>query len=129
MDAGALDTDQYAEVDRGPVRTAGAAVRTDRVAGDVVPDVVQVENLPAAQRVEDLALDCLLPVLHLLQGDHLELPHGAVQGDQLEVRHGGLGLSGESLPFVPFLVVTVLVQLRLAEFKSQVLLVTLVTGC
>ena len=126
VDAGALDTDEDAEVDGGPVRVGGVAVRTDRVAGDVVPDVVQVENLPAAQRVEDLALDGLLPVLHLLQGAHLELPHRAVQGDQLEVGDGRLRLGGKSLPLVSLLLLAVLllVQFWLTEFKSQVLLVT-----
>ena len=49
VDAGALDADEDAEVDAGPVRAVHGAVSTLGVARDVIPDVVQVEDLPTAQ--------------------------------------------------------------------------------
>ena len=122
VDARALDAHEDAEVDAGPVGVGHAAVGALRVALDVVPDVLEVEDLPLAERGEDLALDGLLPVEHLLRRGHLELPGAAVQGHQQQfVACLGLASPGEPLPLVvpPLLGRGQLLCLRLdAELKS-----------
>ena len=152
VDARALDAHEDAEVDRGPVGVARAAVRAHAVTRDLVLDVVEVEDLALAQGGQDLALDGLLPVLHLLLGAHLELPLAAVQGHQQQLVDDVVAVAvvaaavgaRQSLSLVESLLVSALwlglarrargcegvrVRGRLdAELQCQVLLVTFITG-
>ena len=79
MDARALDTDENAKVDGGPVGVVSSTVGTLCV-GSL--DVLHVDMFRHTQRVKNLALDTTLPADKLLRGTKLEMPLSAAQRDQ-----------------------------------------------